>query len=83
MPHPAGGAGQSLLELPAIRDSSWSALVDAMTADADADVRASMWLLLNRARDVHERRFDDAEEFRTSAYPKITFGDLTAPRSES
>lgn len=55
-------AGMSLLDLPAIRDSSWAALVGAMTADADADVRASMWLLLDGARNKHRRRFGDAEE---------------------
>jgi hypothetical protein len=54
-------AGESLLQLPAISDSIWSVLSDAMAADADAFVRATLWDLLKWDRYRHQRRLDDAE----------------------
>ena len=54
-------AGESLLRLPAISDSTWSVLSDAMAADADATVRATLWDLLRWRRYRHQRRLGDAE----------------------
>ncbi|MEV0136629.1 hypothetical protein AB0H83_50425 [Dactylosporangium sp. NPDC050688] len=54
-------AGESLLQLPAIRDSSWTALADTMTTDIDATVRAELLGMLKRKGDKHQRRLDDAE----------------------
>jgi hypothetical protein len=54
-------AGESLLRLPAISDSTWSVLSDAMAADADATVRATLWDLLKWGRYRHQRRLGDAE----------------------
>jgi hypothetical protein len=54
-------AGESLLQLPAISDSIWRVLSDAMAADADAFVRATLWDLLKWDRHGRRRRLDDAE----------------------
>ncbi len=54
-------AGESLLQLPAIRDSSWTILADTMTTDTDATVRAELLAVLRRKGDNHQRRLDDAE----------------------
>lgn len=54
-------AGSSLLSLPMVSDSAWSALVGAVTTDGDAAVRASLWDLLKWRRHKHERRLDDVE----------------------
>lgn len=53
-------AGVSLLRLPAISDSAWTALADAMTTDANATVRGTAWGLL-RSRHKHQPRLDNAE----------------------
>lgn len=60
-PERRGRAGESLLHLPVISDSSWTALADAMTADVDATVRAWIWGLLSREGNKRQRRLDDAE----------------------
>ncbi|GII57263.1 hypothetical protein Pth03_56520 [Planotetraspora thailandica] len=54
-------AGNSLLQLPAISDSAWTALVGTMTTDVDATVRAEVWDLLRWQRHKHQRRLDNAE----------------------
>jgi hypothetical protein len=54
-------AGESLLQLPAVSDSAWAALSRAMTTDADATVRATLWDLLRRDRHRHPSRLDDAD----------------------
>ena len=53
-------AGDSLLQLPKISGSAWSALSDAMTTDASASVRVTAWYSLRSRRHQHQRRLDDA-----------------------
>jgi hypothetical protein len=53
-------AGESLLQLPAVSDSAWTALSDAMATDLSAAVRATLWDLLKWDRCRHQRRLDDA-----------------------
>jgi hypothetical protein len=55
-------AGESLLDLPAISDSAWSALYDAMTADASAAVRATARGLLRSRKHKRQPRLDEAGE---------------------
>jgi len=55
-------AGESLLDLPQISDSAWTALSDAMTADASAAVRATAWGLLRSRKHERQPRLDDSGE---------------------
>ncbi|GAA2404548.1 hypothetical protein GCM10010191_10350 [Actinomadura vinacea] len=54
-------AGESLLQLPVLSDSSWSSLVGTMTTDVHATVRAVLWDLLRWQRHQHQRRLNNAE----------------------
>jgi hypothetical protein len=54
-------AGGSLKQLPELTDSAWTALVESMTTDVDAAVRAGMWNLLRWNEHRFRRRLDDAE----------------------
>jgi hypothetical protein len=54
-------AGESLLHLPAVSDSAWTALSDAMTTDVNATVRAMLWKALGWRGRMHQRKLDDAD----------------------
>jgi hypothetical protein len=57
-------AGESLLELPAVSDSAWTALSHAMATDASATVRATAFYLLRSRRYGHQPTPVDVEAVR-------------------
>jgi hypothetical protein len=61
-PDRRGRAAASLLDQPAVSEQAWDALHHAMTADADASVRAGVWHRLRWPRDGDPQRpLSDAE----------------------
>ncbi|QFG22709.1 HEAT repeat domain-containing protein [Actinomadura sp. WMMB 499] len=55
-------AGESLLRLPALSDTAWSALLGAISTDAAPSVRAELWDQLRWERHKHQRTLANAEE---------------------